>query len=108
MKYWRPLCIAALNAKRVEGEKKKTEKILSYIFLSSTGKKVNDFLGKIADVAWTRHQVRFSLPEKKFTMTRIRKAAQTKFEEVMRNKDTEGLRKMFNRGIGHQYVFIVL
>lgn len=42
------------------------------------------------------------LEEKTFTLTRMRKAAQTKFEEQIRGGAKAVLAKAFNAGIGHK------
>ena len=96
--YWRPLCVSKILNKETS---KKKSNLSDYLFLYSTGKKINSFVGKLVDIAWNRHRVKFCLEPKQFTLSRMRKAAQSKFEDEMRGGDKSVIRKAFNSGIGH-------
>lgn len=100
LEFWRPFCLEALKKKILK--KPQLEKITKYLFLTFNGSKINDQIGKFAELAWNHHRKKFNLSEKKFTLTRIRKAAQSKFEAEVLNSGTSLFRKMFNTGIGHQ------
>ena len=111
--HWRPKCLDALKQKTIDAEKDKNLKALKklkkmeendYIFFTANGIKVNRFVGKISEAAWNSYRKKFCLEPKAFSLTRIRKAAQSKFEDELRQTAEEGkkIRGIFNRGIGHQ------
>ena len=91
---WRPLILKCATSKG----KKIDEK---YLFLTANGVKINKCIGTLVEKAWLHHRKKFSLTEKKFTLTRVRKAAQTKFEDELRRSDST-VRNVFNDGIGHK------
>ena len=98
-KYWRPICLQAFKDRQPG---KKEEDPREYLFLSHRGCKVNNLLGKFSEEAWNFYRRKFCLQPKTFSFTKIRKAAQSKFEDEIRKGESAAFRSVFNTGIGHK------
>ena len=97
LRHWRPICV-----RQQQHGKKVLENIGEYLFLTHKGSKINSLLSTLVDEGWKGHRKKFNLPDKEFSLTRIRKAAQSKFEDELRDENRNSLRNVFNNGIGHK------
>ena len=86
---------------------KKKQKVAEYLFLSCSGLKINTGLGKLVPKAWEIYRTKFFLTPKEFTLSKMRKAAQSKFEDALRGGDKALFAKAFNSGIGHTLVSVL-
>ena len=91
--YWRPLLASRAD-----------DKNSAYLFLSTSGKNISTMIGSYASDGFEHYRKRFCLEEKEFSMTRIRKAAQTAFAKELLNRrgDSDNEERIFNQGIGHK------